>query len=148
MSARPCLDSMMVDAHCATVGRLSAEADREDALHAAVAAEIRAIFLRGFNGESVLLPRVEGNPAREVQKYSMEDAILDAVSVPGSVALRAILNWQHPAADKIFQEGCFREAVIDNYLKEVADDIVEVRMAAMDRDAAEDRAFARFGGAL
>lgn len=149
MSARPCIDASMADAHCAAMGQLFVAHDREDAVRADVEAEVRAVFCRAFAGEAVKLPRVVGvNPAREVHTYTVEEALVDAQCEDSSLATRALLNAQLPGADLVFQIGCFREAVIDHYLKEVGDDLVQVRLGRLDYEAAEDRAITRAEASL
>jgi hypothetical protein len=106
-------------------------ADRErwvfDAERAAVCTEIRALFVRAFDGEVVKLPRVKGT-SQVVYSYTLADAIADVLCEGTGPAMTALTAWQKPGADDTFCKGSFREAVIDAYIDEVANDLTHVRL--------------------
>lgn len=134
MNARPCIDSAIERQYLAEVDRQDGYSQLFDETRAQVCTELRALLVRAFDGEAVMLPRVVGSglpgchPCRVVYTYTLGEAIADAtceVNCTATDALRAMLL---PGADLTFCLGTFREAVIEQYLDDVADDLTNVRL--------------------
>ena len=114
--------------------------DREqaafDAELTAVQTEIRALFVRIWAGELLLLPRLvygKAGSASVKHDYRIEDAIGEAVAEGVGPAVAALKTMaMDPSADRDHLIGQFREAVTDQYVDQWAERIAEFRLGDLD----------------
>jgi len=129
VNARPDWSDVAERQHLRELSEIARELDEFDRERAEVCTELRADFLRAFDGEAVLLPRViGGTKPREVRTYTLGEAIGDATCEGEGPAVTALRDMLNPGADLVHCLGRFREAVVDHYIEEVADDLANVRL--------------------
>ena len=129
MNARPDWSDVAERQHLRHLSEIARELDEFADMRARVCEELRADFARAFNGDEVLLPRVVGGlKPREVRTYTLGQAIGDATCEGEGPAVTALRDMLKPGADLVHCLGRFREAVIDAYVDEVADDLANVRL--------------------
>jgi len=132
MNARPCWAETAERSHL----RAQESADRQkeafDEARAEVCTELRAKFVRAFDGEDIKFRNIYGG-----EPYDLKHVIADALCEASGAPMRALIAWQMPGCDEVFCRGSFREAVIDFHLDDVADTLAKKRVAVNEREAME-----------